>query len=128
MTKPIVFGDVARLVSDIRFWLALVLVNRFVGITDPPIEATHSWRQTFTNMVARNMAERDIDLLHPRTDLAGERVYRYSPGTNRRSFAKRGTLLCASFMPRAFIQLANVPRGSERITKGRSTLPVIRSL
>lgn len=64
----------ARIVSDIRFWLALVLLIRSIGITDPPIEATHSWRQAFTNMVARNMAEGDIDLLHPRTDLAGERV------------------------------------------------------
>lgn len=60
------------------------------------------------------------------------RVYRWadqpSPSTYRRSFAKRGILLCASFMPRAFIQAANAPRGKERTTNGRSTLPVIRSL
>ena len=63
----------ARILFDIRFWLVLVLLIRTIGITDPPIEATHSWRQAFTNMVARNMAEGQIDLLHPRTDLAGER-------------------------------------------------------
>ena len=60
-------------VGDIRSWLVLAFLIRLVGITDPPIEATHSWRQAFTNMVARNLAEGPFDLLHPRTDMAGER-------------------------------------------------------
>lgn len=61
------------MLGDIRFWIALTTLVRLVGITSPPLETAHSWRQAFTNMVARNMAEDGIDLLHPRTDLAGER-------------------------------------------------------
>ena len=51
-----------------------------------------------------------------------------NPSTYRLSFANLGTLLCASFMPRAFIQFANAPLGKAVITKGRNTFPVIRSL
>ncbi len=63
-----------RIFGDIRFWLVIVFLVRMVGITDPPLENTHSWRQAFTNMVARNLAEGPFDLLNPRTDLAGERT------------------------------------------------------
>lgn len=63
----------AAIVRDFRTWLVLAFLVRLVGITDPPLENTHSWRQAFTNMVARTMAEDPIDLLQPRTDLAGER-------------------------------------------------------
>lgn len=63
-----------RMFSDIRFWLVVVFLIRLVGITDPPLENTHSWRQAFTNMVARNLAEGPFDLLNPHTDLAGERT------------------------------------------------------
>lgn len=58
--------------SDIRTWIALVFLVRLIGITDAPIETSHGWRQAFTNMVARNLAEGSFDLLHPRTDVAGE--------------------------------------------------------
>lgn len=50
-----------------------------------------------------------------------------NPSTYLRSLARRGTLLCASFMPRAFIQAAKPPRATGTITSGRNTLPVIRS-
>jgi hypothetical protein len=63
----------ARLLQDIRIWIGLALLIRLIGITDPPIEATHGWRQAFTNMVARNLAEGPFDLLRPRTSMAGER-------------------------------------------------------
>lgn len=58
---------------DIRFWLTLFFLIRLYGITNPPLEATHNWRQTATLMVARNFVESGPDLLHPRVDIAGER-------------------------------------------------------
>ncbi len=70
----ITFRSMRRWYADIRSWLLIVLLIRLIGITSAPLENTHSWRQAFTNMVARNMAEGPFDLLHPRTDLAGERI------------------------------------------------------
>lgn len=67
------FGRMPKLLGDIRLWVLLTALVRLIGITSPPLETAHSWRQAFTNMVARNMAEEGIDLLHPRTDLSGER-------------------------------------------------------
>jgi hypothetical protein len=56
---------------DIRFWILLFIVVRLVGITNPPIETGHGWRQSFTCMVARNLLEKDPDIFYPRTDLCG---------------------------------------------------------
>lgn len=63
--KP-VFGDV-------RFWLLLFFVVRLIGITNPPLESGHSWRQSLTNMVARNFYEGKAELLYPTIDVAGEK-------------------------------------------------------
>ena len=41
-----------RLLVDIRFYLLLFFVLRMYGITDAPLESSHSWRQVFTNMIA----------------------------------------------------------------------------
>lgn len=57
--------------SDIRFWVALAFAARLVGITNPPLETSHHWRQTSVLMVARNYAEQGVDMLHPRMDTAG---------------------------------------------------------
>lgn len=57
--------------SDIRFWVALAFAARLVGISNPPLETSHHWRQTSVLMVARNYAEQGVDLLHPRMDTAG---------------------------------------------------------
>jgi len=46
---------------------------QLVGITDPPLEIAHSWRQAFTAMVTRNYVELGMDWLHPRIDMAGEK-------------------------------------------------------
>src|ERR1700754_3101546 len=46
---------------------------RLIGITLPPLETWHSWRQTLTNMMARNMVEGHFSLLYPTIDMAGER-------------------------------------------------------
>lgn len=59
--------------NDIRFWLLLFLVVRLIGITNPPLESGHSWRQSLTNMVARNFYEGNADIRYPTIDIAGEK-------------------------------------------------------
>ncbi|MFT3884414.1 MAG: glycosyltransferase family 39 protein [Flavobacteriales bacterium] len=66
--------SVRALFTDIRTWILLLALVRLVGITDPPLEAAHNWRQTTVLMVARNYYEQGPDLLHPRIDFAGERT------------------------------------------------------
>jgi 4-amino-4-deoxy-L-arabinose transferase-like glycosyltransferase len=65
---------VGRLRSDIRFWIALAFLVRLYGITDPPLETCHHWRQTSVAMVARNLVTDGFDVLHPRMDTAGTRT------------------------------------------------------
>jgi hypothetical protein len=64
----------ANLWSDIRFWLAFFALIRLVGITNAPLEMSHSWRQTLTSMTARNFLEEDAHILYPKIDLAGEKT------------------------------------------------------
>lgn len=64
---------IRTLVKDIRFWIILFFLIRLIGITNPPVEGGHSWRQSFTSMVTRNLVEKDGNILYPRTDLAGEK-------------------------------------------------------
>ncbi|HEY0031090.1 MAG TPA: glycosyltransferase family 39 protein [Bacteroidia bacterium] len=60
--------------GDIRFWIMLFFVLRLIGITDPPLEIAHNWRQVTGNMVARNFFEIDSNILYPRLDIAGEKT------------------------------------------------------
>ena len=53
--------------------LLLFGLFQLVGITDPPLEMAHSWRQSFTAMITRNYWEGGMDWLHPRIDMAGEK-------------------------------------------------------
>lgn len=62
------------LFNDIRFWIILFFIIRLVGISNPPLEAAHSWRQTTVCMVARNFVEVDPNILYPRIDIAGEKT------------------------------------------------------
>jgi hypothetical protein len=62
-----------RIFEDFRFWILVFFVLRLYGITNPPIETGHSWRQSFTCMVARNFLEEDPDIFYPRIDYSGER-------------------------------------------------------
>ena len=39
-----------------------------IGITNPPVEIAHNWRQTTGLMVSRNFLEVDANILHPRVD------------------------------------------------------------
>ncbi len=58
---------------DIRFWIILFFLIRLVGITNPPLEVEHNWRQTSVAMVARNFLEVDNNILYPRIDIAGNK-------------------------------------------------------
>ena len=60
--------------SDIRFWILLFLVIRLYGITDPPLEIAHNWRQVTGDMVARNFYEVNANILYPRLDIGGEKT------------------------------------------------------
>ncbi len=60
------------LLRDIRFWILVFFLLRLIGITDPPLEVAHNWRQTTVTMVARNFLEVEADILRPRIDIGGE--------------------------------------------------------
>lgn len=44
------------------------------GITNPPLEVAHNWRQTTGTMVTRNFYEESANILYPRIDFAGEKT------------------------------------------------------
>lgn len=44
------------------------------GITNPPLEVAHNWRQTTGTMVTRNFQEESANILYPRIDFAGEKT------------------------------------------------------
>ncbi len=60
-----------KILKDIRFWILIFFLFRLYGITYPPLETGHNWRQTIVNMTARNYHEEGMDLAHPRVDIAG---------------------------------------------------------
>ena len=47
---------------------------RLIGISNAPLETWHSWRQTLTNSMARNMVEGNFSFLYPVVDTGGERT------------------------------------------------------
>lgn len=60
--------------KDIRFWLIFFFLIRLYGITFPPLEVGHNWRQTDGLMIARNFYERGANIFHPMVDVAGEKT------------------------------------------------------
>ncbi len=62
------------LFKDIRFWIILFFLIRMYGITNPPLEVAHNWRQTTGTMVTRNFYEGSANILYPRIDFAGEKT------------------------------------------------------
>ncbi len=62
------------LFTDIRFWIILLFIIRLHGITRPPLEFLHNWRQTTVCMVARNFLEVDANPFYPRIDIAGNKT------------------------------------------------------
>lgn len=59
--------------NDIRIWILIFFAIRLFGITNPPLEVSHNWRQTTVTMAARNFSEIDNNILYPRIDIAGEK-------------------------------------------------------
>lgn len=62
------------LFKDVRFWIVVFFLVRMYGITMPPLEIGHNWRQTDGMMIARNFYEQDANILYPRVDVAGEKT------------------------------------------------------
>ena len=58
----------SKVFNKIEFWIFLFFVFRLIGITAPPLEIGHNWRQTTGLMVTRNYLEVDSNLLLPRVD------------------------------------------------------------
>lgn len=48
--------------------VSLLFVIRLIGITNPPLEIEHNWRQVTGLMVSRIFVEQGPDLLHPRVE------------------------------------------------------------
>lgn len=72
--KLILNLNVKQTLSDVHFWIILLLFVRLIGITNPPLEVAHNWRQTTVTMVARNFLEIDNNILYPRIDIAGKKT------------------------------------------------------
>ena len=66
--------QILPLFKDIRFWILFFFLLRLYGITFPPLEVGHNWRQTDGLMIARNFYEHDANIFYPRVDLAGEKT------------------------------------------------------
>lgn len=49
-------------------WIVLFFLLRLIGITNPPLEKGHNWRQATGLMVARNFYENDNNIFYPRID------------------------------------------------------------
>lgn len=62
------------LVKDIKFWILLFFLMRMYGITFPPLEVGHNWRQTDGLMIARNFYEHSPDIFYPTTDMSREKT------------------------------------------------------
>lgn len=61
-------------IIPILWVLTFFFLIRLIGITNPPLEIGHNWRQALTNMVARNFLEVDANIFFPRIDIAGEKT------------------------------------------------------
>jgi hypothetical protein len=63
-----------QVLKDIRFWILFFFLLRMYGITMPPLEVGHNWRQTDGLMVARNFYEHDANPFYPMVDVGGEKT------------------------------------------------------
>lgn len=68
--KPLSFLK-KNIISSIYFWIFLFFIFRLHGITDPPLEVAHSWRQCFTNAVARFFYENGNSIFYPSASIYG---------------------------------------------------------
>jgi len=65
---------IGLVLTDIRFWILLFFLVRLTGITNAPLEVGHNWRQSLTNMIARNYLVNGANILYPMIDMAGEKT------------------------------------------------------
>jgi hypothetical protein len=72
--KQIIIFFKNRWLNDIRFWILLFFILRLYGITNAPLEIGHNWRQSLTNMIARNFLQIDNNILYPRIDVDGNKT------------------------------------------------------
>lgn len=63
---PMSTGKIRQLIASPEFWIGLFFLLRLVGITHPPLEIAHNWRQVTGLMVARNFLETDPTFWYPR--------------------------------------------------------------
>ena len=57
-----------RFYERIEFWIFILFIIRLIGITNPPLEINHHWRQVTGLMVSRNFFEIDCNPFFPRVD------------------------------------------------------------
>jgi hypothetical protein len=60
--------------GTIIFWIIIFFLIRLTGITNPPLETEHNWRQCLTNMIARNFLEASPNILYPQIDWSGNKT------------------------------------------------------
>lgn len=65
--------QIKKIITDICFWIIFFFVLRLIGITNAPLEIGHNWRQSLTDMIARNFLENGANILYPSIDMAGEK-------------------------------------------------------
>lgn len=65
---------VKHILKDVRFWIIIFFMVRLVGITNPPLELSHNWRQSTVTMVSRNFIEIDNNIFFPRIDIAEDKT------------------------------------------------------
>ncbi len=58
-------------IQFIHILLVVFLSIQCIGITNPPLEIGHNWRQTVTAMIARNLQNNGFNLFNPQIDFAG---------------------------------------------------------
>jgi len=66
--------QIKLILTDIRIWILFFFILRLIGITNAPLETGHNWRQSLTNMIARNFLEGNANVLYPQIDMAGNQT------------------------------------------------------
>lgn len=69
-------GQILKTVNflNIKIWIGFFFLIRLIGITNPPLEIAHNWRQSLTNMITRNFMEHGANLMYPMIDMAGNKT------------------------------------------------------
>ena len=68
MSAKLNFKGIVHIIKDYIFLVLVFFILRLYGITDPPLEIQHSWRQCTGLMIARNFLHIDANILYPRID------------------------------------------------------------